>query len=439
MKIINLSEIKVPEDRIRKDFNEEKLNVLAESISKNGLLHAPVVRNDGVTLIAGERRFRAIQILAKNDIPFSYADQEIPPGSIPVVPQSELSERALREIELDENIRRVNLTWQEEAAGIAAIHEFVSEDAIARGERPTFRRTVDKLLEDFGLEKSEGRALNHVSDSVHLAKYINDPEVSKAKDKKEALKIIEKRNAAEHRKRLAEEFNITRKFTKHKLLKGSLLDILPTFESDYFDCIISDPPYGINADQFRNQNAVKHIYKDDEEYSNSIIHCILEEGFRVCKSKAHLYMFCDIDRFFAIKQMAQDIGWYVWRTPLIWYKGDRFGLLPRPEHGPRRSYELILYMIKGDRKVISVMSDVVIIPHDTEVSRAAHKPADLYKTLIARSCNPGDNILDPSCGTGPIFPAAEDTQTIATGIEIEDDGHAWASKRLREIEEGEEE
>lgn len=440
MQLVDISEIVVPEERIRKDFKQGQLESLAESISKNGLIHAPVVRDDGKTLIAGERRIRAIKLLYAQNVSFSYGEIDVPLGKVPVVPQSSLSEDAIITLELDENIRRESITWQEEAEAWAKIHQMTKEASSAdnASSRPTFKQTADRLLEEFGVEGSERAVYGKLRESVILAEHLDDPEIAKVKDKKEALKLIEKKKEAEHRQRLAEEFNIKKRTTRHSLVKGSLLDILPTLPPSHFDCIIADPPYGIDADQFKNQSAVKHVYRDDAQYSDQIISSILNEGFRITKREAHLYMFCDIDRFYAIKAMAEAAGWYVWRTPLIWHKGDRFGLLPRPDFGPRRTYELILYAIKGDRKVKKVgMSDTLRIDHDTEVERAAHKPPELYANLISRSCTAGDRVLDPCCGTGPIFPAAENTSTVATGIEIEDDGYAWASQRLKVIEEGE--
>jgi hypothetical protein len=53
-----------------------------------------------------------------------------------------------------------------------------------------------------------------------------------------------------------------------------------------------------------------------------------------------------------------EAGWDVFRTPLIDYKLGS-GRVPRPEHGPRRQWEMCLYAIKGDKNVTGIFSDVI--------------------------------------------------------------------------------
>ena len=143
--------------------------------------------------------------------------------------------------------------------------------------------------------------------------------------------------------------------------------------------------------------------------------------------------------FEKVSNVFKTAGWYVWATPLIWHRQGSIGILPRPNHGPRRTYELILYAIKGDKQVITTgASDVLAIPHDTSVERGAHKPPLLYQDLISRSCLPGSYVLDPCCGAGPIFPAANKTSVYATGIEIDPIGYSISFERLNQGIEDEE-
>ena len=68
---ISLEEIKKNPYQPRTIFNEEKLDELKESIEKNGLLQPIVVKKavKGYYIIAGERRFRAFELLGKETIP----------------------------------------------------------------------------------------------------------------------------------------------------------------------------------------------------------------------------------------------------------------------------------------------------------------------------------------------------------------------------------
>ena len=66
--LVSIYKINV-KDRIRKDFGD--ITELAEDIQENGLINPPVVipEEDGTyTLLAGERRLRALKLLGKEDI-----------------------------------------------------------------------------------------------------------------------------------------------------------------------------------------------------------------------------------------------------------------------------------------------------------------------------------------------------------------------------------
>ena len=76
---ISLEEIKKNPYQPRTIFNEEKLDELKESIEKNGLLQPIVVKKavKGYYIIAGERRFRAFELLGKETIPAIVKDMMI--------------------------------------------------------------------------------------------------------------------------------------------------------------------------------------------------------------------------------------------------------------------------------------------------------------------------------------------------------------------------
>lgn len=88
----------------RSNFNEKKINELAESIKENGVLQPILVRkidNDKYQIIAGERRWRA-SMLCRNK-------------TIPVIIKNNINEQEALEIALVENIQRENLSPIEEA------------------------------------------------------------------------------------------------------------------------------------------------------------------------------------------------------------------------------------------------------------------------------------------------------------------------------------
>ena len=420
-------------NRWRQEFDEDALNQLSDSIEALGLLHAPVVKNDGVTLVAGERRFRAVKALASLGRQIRYNGKSVMLGYIPVIKMDDLTERAYKEAELHENIMRDDYTWQERAHAVSELHKLRTEQAEEKGEK---HRKVDTVREIENTPKDKRppeRTSVEVREDLLVSAYMDDPEVRNAPNRKEAFKIVQRKLEQAHRAALAKEFDMDKLRTPHKALHGDLFEILPKLPAHEYDCIIADPPYGIDAGEFKNQSAVGHSYEDSEETSNSVLSIIAREGMRVTKFKAHAYVFCDILRFPIVKKIFETYEWYVWRTPFIWYKGPNVGVAPRPDHGPRRTYECILYAIKNDRKVIGIYPDVLDDKHDKSIQYGAHKPPTLYSNLIKRTCLPGDKVLDPCCGTGPIFIAAEENRVVATGIEIGDEGFGYCVARIKHM------
>ena len=120
---------KVPLDRLtpsplqpRKNFAEEALDELKESIRQHGIIQPLIVREVGgkLELIAGERRFRASQLLGLAELP---------------VIRREASDRDVLEMALIENLQREDLDPVEEARAYQRLaNEFSlrQEDIAAR-------------------------------------------------------------------------------------------------------------------------------------------------------------------------------------------------------------------------------------------------------------------------------------------------------------------
>lgn len=435
---VKTSDIIITDDRHRKAIAEKELTELEDSISRLGLFHALLVEDDGLTLLAGHRRFCAIFNLHQREERYFYDGKPVERGTLPVIRLSDLSPLHKKEIELEENTRRVQLHWREEAAAISEIHRIRTEQAEAKGKTQTRSQTAQDIYK--GEDGPKASEVQKVSHALIIDQFSDDEEVMAAKTADEALKLIEKKLIKAQNKRIAEEYDPDALSSAHTLIQGDLREEMLKLPDGKFDCIIADPPYGIDADTFRNQAAVEHTYQDDEDYANGLMAYIAIEGMRITKDKAHIYVFCDINRFAFIRILFEDAGWYVWKWPLIWYKGSNVGILPVPGIGPRRTYEAILYGVKGKRKtLIEGAPDVLTIPHDKSVERGAHKPPDLYEALINRTCLPGHTVLDPCAGTAPLIEAANQTRTTATCIELDPVAFGQALKRLKTTEELEKE
>jgi ParB family chromosome partitioning protein len=104
--ILRVSEIEPNKSQPRKNFNEEALLQLSDSISQHGILQPLVVRpiagTENYQLVAGERRWRAARMAGLSEVP---------------VIIRELTDNEAMEIALIENLQREDLNPIEEAEG----------------------------------------------------------------------------------------------------------------------------------------------------------------------------------------------------------------------------------------------------------------------------------------------------------------------------------
>ena len=116
---LKISEIEPNRSQPRKEFDEEALSELAESISQHGLLQPLLVRPlplGGYEIVAGERRYRACRMAGLTEVP---------------VIIRELTESETMELALIENLQREDLLPLEEAEGYNVLmekHGFTQEE-----------------------------------------------------------------------------------------------------------------------------------------------------------------------------------------------------------------------------------------------------------------------------------------------------------------------
>ena len=102
--VLDISKIKPNPDQPRRQFNEQELNELSDSIKQNGVLQPLLVRKVGnyYEIVAGERRYQASKLAGLKEVP---------------VVVREISDEDVFKFALIENLQRSDLTPIEEARG----------------------------------------------------------------------------------------------------------------------------------------------------------------------------------------------------------------------------------------------------------------------------------------------------------------------------------
>ena len=180
--LVNITKVEPNREQPRKNFDEDALLELSESIKQYGLLQPILVqdRKDYYEIIAGERRWRAAKLAGLKQVPVIIKN---------------LTDQEIVEISLIENIQRENLNPIEEAQAYKRLlNEFhLKQDEVA--ERVSKSRTavtnsmrllklsddVQRMIIDEMITTGHARALLSVEDPAeqyNLAQRIFDEKLS---------------------------------------------------------------------------------------------------------------------------------------------------------------------------------------------------------------------------------------------------------------------
>ena len=193
--MVNINKVEPNKEQPRKNFDEDALLELSESIKQFGVLQPLLVvdRKDYYEIIAGERRWRAAKMAGLKKVPVIIKD---------------LTEQEIVEISLIENIQRENLNPIEEAIAYKRLlNEFnLKQDEVA--ERVSKSRTavtnsmrllklcdkVQQMVIDDMISTGHARALLGITDEEKqytLAQKIFDEKIS-VRDTEKLVKKMQK-------------------------------------------------------------------------------------------------------------------------------------------------------------------------------------------------------------------------------------------------------
>ncbi len=255
VKKIKITQIEPNKTQPRTDFDQEKIEALADSIREYGIIQPIVVKlnkNGFYTIIAGERRWRAARIAGLKEVPALI---------------KEVNEQTEKEITLIENLLREDLNAIEEALGIKELMDLygLTQDEVAKKigkSRPAVANTlrllnlpdeIKALLKEDKLSPGHARALVVIEDKKlarEIAEKIIAQEMSVRqaeayiqslfREKREIKKTKEEIEIARHIKSLEEKLS-TELGTKIRIInkknKGKIE--IPYSSSEDFERIIN--------------------------------------------------------------------------------------------------------------------------------------------------------------------------------------------------------
>lgn len=413
MKIVPIDRITVNRaERQRKELlNIEELadsiRARAESLPETGGLINPIVVTRELVLVAGERRLTACKSLGRTEIAVTFAD--------------ELDPAALRTIELEENIKREELPWQDYCLAVREFYQIKKTgnegwsmeqtgEALGLDAANVFRRVqvADEII------KQNPRVLEAPKYSVAWGI------VDRARERAASSALTELKAAITGTTPIGAPAGVTNPAPAPgepapapaprpaPIQVGSFLEWAPSYIGPRFNFIHCDFPYGIDADKFNQGGAAAHGgYADGEDYYWQLLQCLADNLDRIAAPSCHL-MFWFSMKFYTptLDFLRRNTDFIIDDFPLIWSKSDNVGILPDPSRGPRRIYETALYGYRGDRKIVQAVANSYSAPSDRSIHMSV-KPVPMLSHFFRMFVDANSIVLDPTCGSGSALRAAD--------------------------------
>lgn len=426
------------EDRQRKEFSD--MQGLAASIKEFDVIQPIVLMPVSIPekpgkkfrLIAGERRFRASVMAGKKTIPY--------------VLRENLDIIQLKEIELEENLRRSNLSMMEEANALLELHEL---------KRSKYGDAVSTAKEETGIDAKDGwnlaktaqvaqSKLSTVARKIKLAKDLKqNPELKAQVENLPLAAAARKIQQLKQVKKVEGQHERGEIKLSTEIKKGDCRVLIKELPNESVNLVITDPPFGLDdiedarvkGGQGETQNYTAQLAPEDNSTLDQAVQLIDDmapEFFRVLKPGSHIYIFCSTTYAPFIYKALEKAGFECQQSLLIWDKERT--TVPSRGYEYASSYEPIIYGWKPPRsKFLESPSSNILRFSPLHASKKLHpfeKPGKLIRFLIKQSSIIGDVVLDAFCGSGRTPLEAKRMNRSAIGFELNNQHYLQAQARL---------
>lgn len=422
--IIDLKNIKV-DNRVREDFSN--IMSLAESLRQYGQIQPIVVveisePNHQYQLLAGERRYRAAILSGWTKIEACLREN--------------CSDFMKKEIELEENIQRKNLSWMEEVEAKRQIDELKriqhgSATAGPHGSQGEGWKQEDTavLLNESPGTISQDIALaealkNDLNLKVQLAQYPKNVAFKKYKQMKDE----------EHRRKRVENNELK---INMSLFHGDACELVDNLEDESVALWLTDPPFAI-VDLESASGTYGSMMKEEDNSDNETvlrtIGMVAGKMFDKMLPSAHFYMFFAAEYYQQLSNILRVVGFHVDFVPLIWKKNRT--TTPFRGLSYAQIYEPILFGCKPPRSKYLHKSCHSVLEYATvslsERAHLFHKPPELIEFFIEQSSVEGDLVVDTFAGGGQTLKSAKMLNRQAVGFELSEENYHKALEFLQD-------
>ena len=230
---------------------------------------------------------------------------------------------------------------------------------------------------------------------------------------------------------------------ENNLYFGDCKELLNSVEKNSIDLVVSDVAYkitsrgscGTMSGFWKEKNSLNgKIFNDNsidiEDYINLL--------YRVLKDKTFCYIMCNNLNLPHFLKVITEQTRFNFVKCLIW---DKCQVICGKYY--MGCYEYIIMLRKGGDRPINDcgIKDILRIPvpknkrkfKDGSFVNPTEKPSQLFELLIRNSCNKGDIVLDPFCGSGTIARACINTDRKYIGFDLDERQIQYAKNEIEHM------
>ena len=205
-------------------------------------------------------------------------------------------------------------------------------------------------------------------------------------------------------------------------------------EDDSVDCVVTDPPYGVDWDtnsRDKEKDLPGTVANDsDIDEAIELWDAVVGELRRVLTEDGHLYAFADWRTEHSFRLVLENYGFDI-RNVLVWDKGS-MGLGGVDTVNYRTQYELCIFATLDNPRMLETRGADVHEHERTNTDTQAHpteKPVGLVARYVNNSTREGDRVLDPFMGSGTTAVAAIQNNRDYVGFEVDEGNYRSVIER----------
>ena len=347
----------------------------------------------------------------------------------------------VRSIELEENLQRKDMDWQEQIKLQQEIHNLQVE---IHGEKTSTSSNAQgfSITDTAKLLKKDKST---VARDLQLAQAVEQfPEVQwdECKNKAEALKLKKKLEekviraelAKRAQKSLGSSSNVLRKQLANAYIVKSFFDGVKQIPTGSINLVEIDPPYAIDLQGQKKDYNYTGYNEVDPQFYEQFMTKVFEEAYRVLADNTWLICWFGPDWFAQIKQWLLMAGFTPVSIPCIWTKPN--GQTNNPSRRLASAYEMFFYAAKGSPVLakpgaINIFDFKPVPP--TQKIHPTERPLDMITEVLTTFALEGSRVLVPFAGSGNTLIAAAQNKMVPIGYDITDEYRESYLIRLAEI------